>query len=156
MKVTPERIKALMARVSVTIVKHTEPTTHLVAIAWLDGSFQLAVNVNKAVDPANFDEDMGKAIATSAVLKEAEDKLWMMEGYKLYDYHMAPTTHVERMQTEYDENKLRLTKLEQFLDKGKPDWMSEEDWTDLRIQEAPQREYVNRVHVRLLKAIGKQ
>ena len=156
MKVTPERIKALMARVTVTIVKHTEPTIHLVAIAWLDGSFQLAVNVNKAVDPANFDEDMGKAIATSAVLKEAEDKLWMMEGYKLYDYHMAPTTHVERMQTEYDENKLRLTKLEQFLDKGKPDWMSEEDWTDLRIQEAPQREYVNRVHVRLLKAIGKQ
>ena len=156
MKVTPARIKALMARVTVTIVKHTEPTTHLVAIAWLDGSFQLAVNVNKAVDPANFDEDMGKAIATSAVLKEAEDKLWMMEGYKLYDYHMAPTTHVERMQTEYDENKLRLTKLEQFLDKGKPDWMSEEDWTDLRIQEAPQREYVNRVHVRLLKAIGKQ
>ena len=156
MKVTPERIKALMARVTVTIVKHTEPTTHLVAIAWLDGSFQLAVNVNKAVDPANFDEDMGKAIATSAVLKEAEDKLWMMEGYKLYDYNMAPTTHVERMQTEYDENKLRLTKLEQFLDKGKPDWMSEEDWTDLRIQEAPQREYVNRVHVRLLKAVGSE
>lgn len=156
MKVTPERIKALMARVTVTVVKHTEPTTHLVAIAWLDGSFQLAVNVNKAVDPANFDEDMGKAIATSAVLKEAEDKLWMMEGYKLYDYHMAPTTHIERMQTEYDENKLRLTKLEQFLDKGKPDWMSEEDWTDLRIQEAPQREYVNRVHVRLIKAIGKE
>ena len=156
MKVTPERIKALMARVTVTIVKHTEPTTHLVAIAWLDGSFQLAVNVNKAVDPANFDEDTGKAIATSAVLKEAEDKLWMMEGYKLYDYNMAPTTHVERMQTEYDENKLRLTKLEQFLDKGKPDWMSEEDWTDLRIQEAPQREYVNRVHVRLLKAVGSE
>ena len=156
MKVTPTRIKALMARVAVTIVKHTDPTTHLVAIAWLDGSFQLAVNVNKAVDPANFDEDMGKAIATSAVLKEAEDKLWMMEGYKLYDYHMAPTTHVERMQKEYDENKLRLTKLEQFLDKGKPDWMSEEDWTDLRIQEAPQREYVNRVHVRLLKAVGSE
>ena len=156
MKVTPARIKALMARVTVTIVKHTEPTTHLVAIAWLDGSFQLAVNVNKAVDPANFDEDMGKAIATSAVLKEAEDKLWMMEGYKLYDYNMAPTTHVERMQKEYDENKLRLTKLEHFLDKGKPDWMSEEDWTDLRIQEAPQREYVNRVHVRLLKAVGSE
>ena len=49
MKVTPERIKALMARVTVTVVKHTDPTTHLVAIAWLDGSFQLAVNVNKAV-----------------------------------------------------------------------------------------------------------
>lgn len=156
MKVTPERIKALMARVTVTVVKHTDPTTHLVAIAWLDGSFQLAVNVNKAVDPANFDEDMGKAIATSAVLKEAEDKLWMMEGYKLYDYHMAPSTHVERLQTEHDENNLRLVKLVQFLDKGKPDWMSEEDWTDLRIQEAPQREYVNRVHVRLLKAIGKE
>ena len=156
MKVTPARIKALMARVSVTIVKHTEPTTHLVAIAWLDGSFQLAVNVNKAVDPANFDEQLAIQYSTEAVLREAEDKLWMMEGYKLYDYHMAPTTHVERLQTEYDENKLRLTKLEQFLDKGKPDWMSEEDWTDLRIQEAPQREYVNRVHVRLLKAVGSE
>ena len=156
MKVTPERIKALMARVTVTTVFHDEPTKHAISIAWLDGSFKLAENVNKAVDPANFDEQLAIQYSTEAVLREAEDKLWMMEGYKLYDYHMAPTTHVERMQTEYDENKLRLTKLEQFLDKGKPDWMSEEDWTDLRIQEAPQREYVNRVHVRLLKAIGKQ
>ena len=156
MKVTPERIKALMARVTVTTVFHDEPTKHAISIAWLDGSFKLAENVNKAVDPANFDEQLAIQYSTEAVLREAEDKLWMMEGYKLYDKHMAPTTHVERMQTEYDENKLRLTKLEQFLDKGKPDWMSEEDWTDLRIQEAPQREYVNRVHVRLLKAIGKQ
>ena len=156
MKVTLERIKALMARVTVTTVFHDEPTKHAISIAWLDGSFKLAENVNKAVDPANFDEQLAIQYSTEAVLREAEDKLWMMEGYKLYDYHMAPTTHVERMQTEYDENKLRLTKLEQFLDKGKPDWMSEEDWTDLRIQEAPQREYVNRVHVRLLKAIGKQ
>ena len=154
MKVTPARIKALMARVTVTIVKHTEPTTHLVAIAWLDGSFQLAVNVNKAVDPANFDEDMGKAIATSAVLKEAEDKLWMMEGYKLYDYNMAPTTYVERMQTEYDENKLRLTKLEQFLDKGKPDWMNTETYEDMVIQHGYQKLYVDQLYVRLLKAVG--
>ena len=156
MKVTPERIKALMARVTVTTVFHDEPTKHAISIAWLDGSFKLAENVNKAVDPANFDEQLAIQYSTEAVLREAEDKLWMMEGYKLYDYHMAPTTHVERMQTEYDENKLRLTKLEQFLDKGKPDWMSEEDWTDLRIQEAPQREYVNRVHVRLLKAVGSE
>lgn len=156
MKVTPERIKALMARVTVTTVFHDEPTKHAISIAWLDGSFKLAENVNKAVDPANFDEQLAIQYSTEAVLREAEDKLWMMEGYKLYDYHMAPTTHVERLQTEYDENKLRLTKLEQFLDKGKPDWMSEEDWTDLRIQEAPQREYVNRVHVRLLKAVGSE
>ena len=156
MKVTPERIKALMARVTVTTVFHDEPTKHAISIAWLDGSFKLAENVNKAVDPANFDEQLAIQYSTEAVLREAEDKLWMMEGYKLYDYHMAPTTHVERMQKEYDENKLRLTKLEQFLDKGKPDWMSEEDWTDLRIQEAPQREYVNRVHVRLLKAVGSE
>ena len=156
MKVTPERIKALMARVTVTTVFHDEPTKHAISIAWLDGSFKLAENVNKAVDPANFDEQVAIQYSTEAVLRESEDKLWMMEGYKLYDYHMAPTTHVERLQTEYDENKLRLTKLEQFLDKGKPDWMSEEDWTDLRIQEAPQREYVNRVHVRLLKAVGSE
>ena len=156
MKVTPERIKALMARVTVTTVFHDEPTKHAISIAWLDGSFKLAENVNKAVDPANFDEQLAIQYSTEAVLREAEDKLWMMEGYKLYDYHMAPTTYVERLQTEYDENKLRLTKLGQFLDKGKPDWMSEEDWTDLRIQEAPQREYVNRVHVRLLKAVGSE
>ena len=156
MKVTLERIKALMARVTVTTVFHDEPTKHAISIAWLDGSFKLAENVNKAVDPANFDEQLAIQYSTEAVLRESEDKLWMMEGYKLYDYHMAPTTHVERLQTEYDENKLRLTKLEQFLDKGKPDWMSEEDWTDLRIQEAPQREYVNRVHVRLLKAVGSE
>lgn len=156
MKVTPERIKALMARVTVTTVFHEVPTKHAISIAWLDGSFKLAENVNKAVDPANFDEQLAVQYSTEAVLREAENKLWMMEGYKLYDYHMTPSTHVERMQTEYDENKLRLTKLERFLDKGKPDWMSEEDWADLRIQEAPQREYVNRVHVRLLKALGKE
>ena len=47
MKVTPERIKALMARVTVTIVKHTEPTTHLVAIAWLDGAFHIFIKVSR-------------------------------------------------------------------------------------------------------------
>ena len=80
----------------------------------------------------------------------------MMEGYKLYDYHMAPTTHVERMQTEYDENKLRLTKLEQFLDKGKPDWMNTETYEDMVIQHRYQKLYVDQLYVRLLKAVGSE
>lgn len=156
MKVTPERIKALMARVTVTTVFHDEPTKHAISIAWLDGSFKLAENVNKAVDPANFDEQLAIQYSTEAVLREAEDKLWMMEGYKLYDYHMSPTTHVERMQTEYDENKLRLTKLEQFLDKGKPDWMNTDTYEDMVIQHGYQKLYVDQLYVRLLKAVGSE
>ena len=59
-------------------------------------------------------------------------------------------------QKEYDENKLRLTKLEQFLDKGKPDWMNTETYEDMVIQHGYQKLYVDQLYVRLLKAVGSE
>ena len=154
MKVTEGLIETLMKRVTVTLTFHDFPTKHAVAIAWLDSSFKLAEVVNKAVDPANFSEELATQYATEEVTQAAKNKLWEMEGYKLYADHFAPSTFIERLQREYDENNSRLVKLDKFLSEGKPDWMSEGDWTDLRIQQAPQREYVHRLKVRLTKATG--
>lgn len=83
-KVTPERIGSLMDRVSIITTVETTPTKHVESKAWLDGSFLLATHVSKAADPKNFDEEMGKHFASTRVIKDAENKLWELEGYRAF------------------------------------------------------------------------
>lgn len=83
-KVTPEQIEALLTRVDVHTTTAQHPTPHVVAIAWLDGSFHLGTAISKAVDPANFNESLGIEYATKDVLSQAKNKLWELEGYKAY------------------------------------------------------------------------
>lgn len=83
-KVLPEQIAALMKRVTVTTEYSEAPTPHVTAKAWLDGSFHLATAISKAVNPAEFRRDLGEEYSTKEALGKAEDKLWELEGYVLF------------------------------------------------------------------------
>ena len=83
-RITLEHIQALMQRVEVVTEYSDNPIPHVTAKAFLDGSFFLGTAVSKAVDPANFDKELGFKYSTQNVLKAAEDKLWELEGYALY------------------------------------------------------------------------
>ena len=82
-KVTKAYIDKLLNEVVVHTTTCLIPTPHVLAIAWLD-SFQLGTAISKAVNPDNFNEEIGIKYSTEDVLKIAEDKLWELEGYHLY------------------------------------------------------------------------
>ena len=82
-KVTKEYIDSLLNEVVVHTTTCSVPTPHVLATAWLD-TFQLGTAISKAVDPANFNEELGIEYSTKDVLKLAENKLWELEGYHLY------------------------------------------------------------------------
>ena len=82
-KVTKEYIDNLLNEVVVKTTAWYAPTPHVIAVAWL-GTFQLGTAISKAVDPSNFNEDLGIEYSTKDVLKIAENKLWELEGYHLY------------------------------------------------------------------------
>ena len=82
-KVTKEYIDSLLNEVVVHTTTCSVPTPHVTAFAWL-GTFQLGTAISKAVDPANFNEELGIEYSTKDALKIAENKLWELEGYHLY------------------------------------------------------------------------
>ena len=82
-KVTKGQIDDLLSQVVVHTTTCSVPTPHVLATAWLD-TFQLGTAISKAVDPNNFDEELGIEYSTKDVLKIAENKLWELEGYHLY------------------------------------------------------------------------
>ena len=82
-KLSKDYIDTLLCEVVVHTTTSSVPTPHVTAFAWL-GTFQLGTAISKAVDPANFNEDLGIEYSTKDVLKIAENKLWELEGYHLY------------------------------------------------------------------------
>lgn len=84
-RVTKEQIEALFNRVEVQTTTCATPTPHVVAIAWLDGKFHLGTAISKAdIATGYFNEDLGIELSTKDALKIAEDKLWELEGYRLF------------------------------------------------------------------------
>lgn len=82
-KVTKGQIDDLLSQVVVQTKTFDTPTPHVLATAWMD-TFQLGTAISKAVDPNNFDEELGVQYSTKDVLEVAENKLWELEGYHLY------------------------------------------------------------------------
>ena len=82
-KVTKGQIDDLWSQVVVQTKTFDTPTPHVLATAWLD-TFQLGTAISKAVDPNNFNEDLGIEYSAKDALKIAENKLWELEGYHLY------------------------------------------------------------------------
>ena len=82
-KVTKGQIDDLLSQVVVQTKTFDTPTPHVLATAWLD-TFQLGTSISKAVDPNNFDEELGIEYSTKDALKIAENKLWELECYHLY------------------------------------------------------------------------
>lgn len=93
-KVSPQQIAALMKRVTVTTEYSEAPTPHVTAKAWLDGSFHLATAISKAVNPAEFRRDLGEEYSTKEALDKAEDKLWELEGYVLFQQKENILPHI--------------------------------------------------------------
>ena len=117
-KVTPERIKELLTRVQLHFTFGETPTKYVRADAWLDGSFHLATVMSKAVNPENFSKELGIEYSTKDVLAIAENKLWELEGYRLFtNPDQPPKNHIERMQAEKHELDLKLNALKAFLAK---------------------------------------
>ena len=116
-RVTKDQIDALMDRVVVHTTTCMTPVPHVLAIAWLDDKFYLGTAISKSVNPENFNEEIGIQYSTKDVLEIAENKLWELEGYRLFTTPLQPKNHIERMQDEKHELDVKLTALKAFLAK---------------------------------------
>lgn len=81
-RVTAEQINALMDTVTWRY-EQPEGTTSTFAHAFL-GRFYLATGHSACVSPENFNADLGMKYAREQAEGKARDKLWELEGYKLF------------------------------------------------------------------------
>lgn len=83
LRVTPGVIDALMKRVQY-VTERVGLTNTMVVHAFLDGRFRLASGYASCVSAENFDPSIGERIARGHAERDARDKLWEVEGYRLY------------------------------------------------------------------------
>ncbi len=82
-RISKDQIDALMARVQYSVFG-IGGTTSTFAHAYLDGKFLLATGHSACVSPENFNAEIGEKIALGKAEAAAKDKLWELEGYRLY------------------------------------------------------------------------
>ena len=82
-RITKEQIDALMAEVHFFVVAPPGSTSTF-AHAYLDGKFYLDTGHSACVSPENFNAEIGEKIALSKAEVAARNKLWELEGYRLY------------------------------------------------------------------------
>lgn len=80
-KVTPERIQHLLES-STFHYSRLHGTTTVCQVV-LPNGFSVAMGTSACVDPANFDEEVGREYAKEDALAKASTKLWELEGYVL-------------------------------------------------------------------------
>lgn len=162
-RVTKADIDALLDRIDVHTTTCMTPTPHVMAIAWLDGKFHLGTAISKSVNPENFNEELGIQYSTKDVLKIAENKLWELEGYRLFTTPAQPKNHIERMKLEKAELDSKLNGLNKFLSTlgGENSPLLTDDQVDLlKAQQQVMTEYTNllasRIHydTHLFDAVG--
>ena len=94
------------------------------------------------VDPANYDEEVGKQIC----LEKIEDKIWFLLGYALQDklYKESNSTFESRMIEEYRQLGDRLGKLDTALNKnGFKEKVGEKQYNLMYAQDRAMTEYWN-------------
>lgn len=109
--VTTEEVKANMQDIICsTAIEFDKPVTY-VTVRMKNG-FTLRESTT-CVDPANYDEEIGKQIC----LEKIEDKIWFLLGYALQDkiYKETNSTFESRMIDEYKQLGDRLGKLNSAL-----------------------------------------
>ena len=116
-RVTRSDIDSLKDRITYTTEQCPGGTTSTFVHAFLDGKFFLATGFSACVNAENFDADIGERLARSNAEKHAENKLWELEGYRLFTSPLQPKNHIERMQSEKHELDAKLTALKAFLAK---------------------------------------
>ncbi len=111
-KITIEQVKSNMQDVLCnTAMEFDKPVTY-VTVRMKNG-FTLRESTT-CVDPANYDEEIGKQIC----LEKIEDKIWFLLGYNLQNkiYNESKTTFSDRLLEEYDQLSDRVNKLEKALE----------------------------------------
>lgn len=83
-RVTKEHIDAMMKRVEYVTVQQPNGTNSTFVYAYLDGKFMLATGESHCVSSENFKPEVGITVATEKAAEFARNKLWELEGYKLY------------------------------------------------------------------------
>lgn len=67
-----------------TVQTHQFPgTTVTIAIALAPDNYMLGIGMSACVDPSEMDPAIGIEVATENALKDAEEKIWQLEGAKL-------------------------------------------------------------------------
>ena len=83
-RVTKDHIDQLMGRVTYVVVQQPGDTTSTFVHAYLDGKFFLATGFSACVSKENFNADIGERLARGNASNQAENKLWELEGYRLF------------------------------------------------------------------------
>ena len=108
--VTKEQVQENMQDVIVRTLQDFEKPCTYVTVRMKNG-FTLRESTT-CVDPANYDEELGKQIC----LKKIEDKIWFLLGYALQDkVANTPKDYKERMLVEFNELTERIEKLDAFF-----------------------------------------
>lgn len=108
--VTIEQVRANMQDVIVRTLQDFEKPCTYVTVRMLNG-FTLRESTT-CVDPANYDEEIGKQIC----LKRIEDKIWYLLGYALQDkIANTPKDYKEKMMVEWQELQTRISNLESWF-----------------------------------------
>lgn len=108
--VTIEQVRANMQDVIVRTLQDFEKPCTYVTVRMKNG-FTLRESTT-CVDPANYDEEIGKQIC----LEKIEDKIWYLLGYALQDkIANTPKDYKDRMMVEWKELQTRISNLEQFF-----------------------------------------
>jgi hypothetical protein len=136
--VTKEQVQENMQDVIVRTLQDFEKPCTYVTVRMKNG-FTLRESTT-CVDPANYDEEIGKQIC----LEKIEDKVWFLLGYALQDkVANTPKDYKERMKVEYKELDEKATKLASFLDSETFNTLPEEKQTLMHQQLAAMTEYIN-------------
>lgn len=109
---------------------------------------------SSCIDPDIFDGDIGKKIA----YENAFDKLWAILGYneKQRWYEETLLTWLDRVKLELEDLDKKRTKLAQTLEKGRPEYISEDEWECLHKQEEAMGAYAFILQERITAAVNKQ
>lgn len=121
-RVTPEQIQALVDRTEFRF--QTVPgTTTTLCIALLDGQFNLAIGMSACVDPRLFNADKGAELAYNDALAKAKNRLWELEGYRLY--HRLRDEPEQIAKVAHQVNKAYC---ESLGDLSQPNWEEAPEW----------------------------
>jgi hypothetical protein len=82
-RVTRSQIDALEGRIEYRYQVISGTTTTL-CLAMLDGKFNLAIGKSACVDPRLYDAKIGESLALKDCQAQAINRLWELEGYRLY------------------------------------------------------------------------
>lgn len=133
-KLTPQALEAQIAKVD---YQRFGDTGTLCVITLVNG--YTVTGESGCIDPAIFDEEMGKKVA----YENAFNKLWQILGYGVKQkwYEATQLTWLDRVRAELADLDEKRSKLDAMLQKGKPEVISQEQWDLMQKQYDAMAEY---------------